>query len=45
MPKGQTLQERFNNAYYIDEQTGCWEWTKSKDKDGYGRIWTRKNDN
>lgn len=42
MPKGQTLTERFNNRYQIDNKTGCWEWTGSKDVDGYGVIYPQE---
>lgn len=24
--------------YVVNPETGCWEWTGSKDRDGYGRI-------
>lgn len=32
------IAERFWSKYEIDEVTGCWNWTFSKDKDGYGKF-------
>ena len=29
---------RLLNGYKEDKVTGCWEWQKAKDKDGYGQI-------
>lgn len=31
------MSERLSK-YVIDPSTGCWNWTGSKDKDGYGRM-------
>jgi|GEM_PF-1748333 len=33
-----TLKERFESKFKINEETGCWEWTGSVSKFGYGRI-------
>lgn len=30
--------ERFNQKYIVDEETGCWKWQGSLNKDGYGQI-------
>jgi hypothetical protein len=42
MPKGfykrVPLSERFQSRFRINEQTGCWDWTATKDSEGYGRI-------
>ena len=32
------LNERFEDKYVINPDTGCWDWTACKDKDGYGNI-------
>lgn len=32
------IQERFANKYRILPNFGCWEWTGSKDENGYGRL-------
>jgi hypothetical protein len=32
------IEERFNEKYIINHKTGCWEWTASKNKDGYGKF-------
>lgn len=37
------LIERFHQKYYINANTGCWEWTATKDPDGYGTIAIRPN--
>lgn len=34
--------ERFNKKYIISE-SGCWIWTGSLHKDGYGNFWTGLN--
>ena len=28
----------FHTCYIINDDTGCWEWVRGKDSDGYGRI-------
>jgi len=33
-----TLKERLLASYEEDLQTGCWNWTKYRDRDGYGTI-------
>lgn len=33
-----TPRERFDSSYTINQDTGCWEWTKSRHPDGYGRF-------
>lgn len=33
-----TLEERFNQKYCIDPDTGCWQWTAAKRSGGYGVI-------
>lgn len=30
--------ERFNNGYIVNEQTGCWEWQKNIQINGYGHM-------
>jgi len=30
---------RFHNSYIINNQTGCWEWQLTLNKDGYGRCY------
>lgn len=32
-------QERFWNKVQINYETGCWEWTSSKNPKGYGQFW------
>ncbi len=34
--KAKPMSEKL--AKYVVSSTGCWEWTGSTDKDGYGRI-------
>lgn len=34
---GRSLRDRFD-ASYVVSSTGCWEWTKYLDEDGYGRT-------
>ena len=31
--------ERFFSRFVVDPDTGCWEWSGSKLKPGYGRFW------
>lgn len=31
-------EERFNQQYEVDEETGCWEWTGTRHEHGYGQI-------
>lgn len=38
-----TLQERILNGVVPEPNTGCWLWTKSSDRDGYGKITITKN--
>lgn len=39
MPRwNKTLQERFEEKYIV-APSGCWEWTASKDGNGYGILW------
>ena len=33
-----TLQERFDEKYAMDSDTGCWLWTASTNRAGYGQI-------
>jgi hypothetical protein len=33
-----TVQERFNEKYEVNQETGCWEWSLSLDSKGYGRM-------
>lgn len=34
----ESAEERFENRYEVDDDTGCWEWTGSKDDFGYGSL-------
>jgi hypothetical protein len=34
-----SLKERFLSKIAVDEKTGCWNWTASKGRRGYGWIW------
>jgi len=34
-----TLLERFEEKYIPEPMSGCWLWTSTVDKDGYGKIW------
>jgi hypothetical protein len=38
-----TEQERFDASYLITPESGCWLWTRSIDKDGYGIFWFKGN--
>lgn len=38
LEKSGTIQERFFSRFFIDQKTGCWEWTAHRDKDGYGVL-------
>lgn len=33
-----TLKERLLKGYEEDQTTGCWNWIKYRDRDGYGNI-------
>lgn len=33
-----SIEERFREKYEINEETGCWEWTKSLNHRGYARF-------
>lgn len=33
-----TPEERFEQNYEIDEETGCWEWTGTQHSHGYGQL-------
>lgn len=35
-PRSKPLSERV--SYTVNDATGCWEWQKARDPDGYGRI-------
>lgn len=37
-PKPKRLVDRFHAGYEVDFATGCWIWTRSKDRKGYGRL-------
>lgn len=37
--KTASLLERLTAKICINTKTGCWEWTASKHRDGYGQIW------
>jgi hypothetical protein len=39
----QRLFDRIGSQYHVNPTTGCWEWSGSKDKDGYGKIHAREN--
>lgn len=30
---------RLFDKFDMDEVTGCWQWQRSRDRDGYGRFW------
>jgi hypothetical protein len=33
-----TVRDRFATKHVVNESTGCWDWTASKDPCGYGKI-------
>lgn len=33
----QNAAEPFHSKYNIDDKTGCWNWARATDKDGYGK--------
>lgn len=33
-----TVRERFHSMYSVNEETGCWEWARYVDPEGYGRM-------
>jgi hypothetical protein len=43
MPKGQSLQKRFDDR--VNKTDTCWIWTGTRDSDGYGVIWTKESNN
>lgn len=38
----ETVEQRFNKKYLINEHTDCWEWTRSTNNVGYGMFRYRK---
>lgn len=34
----ETVEQRFNKKYIINEQTNCWEWTAATNNIGYGMF-------
>lgn len=36
--RGVPLETRFHSGYVRNPDTGCWDWLRSKDKNGYGYI-------
>lgn len=40
--KKEAVHDRFNGKFYIDSNTGCWEWKKGKYPSGYGKFKIRK---
>lgn len=36
--RGKSMPQRFAEKYVIDAVTGCWNWTASIDKWGYGQF-------
>lgn len=37
--KATPAKVRFKNKFVVDKQSGCWEWTASKVKGGYGQFY------
>lgn len=37
-----SLLNNFREKYVIDEVSGCWVWTGSRNEDGYGNFWMGK---
>ncbi|WP_324101275.1 HNH endonuclease signature motif containing protein [Noviherbaspirillum sp.] len=33
------IKEKLVNSIEVDEKSGCWNWAKYKNKDGYGGVW------
>lgn len=38
MPHAEPIADRFHRKYVVDPVTGCWNWTASLFKNGYGQI-------
>lgn len=36
-----SLNERFNKSYIVNNISGCWEWTKSRDNEGYALLYDK----
>jgi hypothetical protein len=34
-----SVKLRLKKYRYVNPKTGCWEWTRSRSKKGYGQIW------
>lgn len=37
-----SLRERLEEKYVVDSKSGCWVWTRTGRRDGYGQIWNGK---
>lgn len=37
-PRRLTIAESFDDHYLVDEKTGCWNWVRARDSDGYGHF-------